>query len=99
MHMAGDAKEFVLQTLKEYNENRWPKLEDKTIGTGENTITTVGLKNIVEKHFMRGNCQEMFLKKLRELKQGNKDMKDFLTEFKNLKVLSKILDDHIKKIL
>lgn len=98
-HMAGDAEGFTLQTLKQYNENGWLKWEDETIGTEEDAITTIGLKNIVERCFMEGDCPEAFLKQLRELKQENKDMKDFLTEFKYLKALSNISDNHIKEIL
>src|SRR5947209_7615405 len=39
------------------------------------------------------------LKQLRELKQGQKTMDDFLTEFENLKILAKISDDHVLEIL
>lgn len=39
------------------------------------------------------------LKQLWKLKQGQKEMEDFIMEFENLKLLSKISDDHALKIL
>lgn len=39
------------------------------------------------------------LKQLWELKQGQRDIEDFITDFKNLKLLSKIPDDHTLEIL
>lgn len=97
--MAGDAEEYALEILGRYNEARWPKWKDETTGTGDAATTTVGLKNIVEKYFRRGDHPEMFLKQLEELKQGTKDMENFLTEFENLKILVKISNDHTKDIL
>lgn len=39
------------------------------------------------------------LKQLHELKQGQKDMEKYLVEFKNLKLLTKISDNHAMEIL
>lgn len=38
-------------------------------------------------------------KQSQELKQGKKDIEDFIIEFENLKLLSKILNDHTLKFL
>lgn len=59
----------------------------------------VGLKNLIDHQFTQGRHPELMLKKLQELKQGTKDIDDFITEFENFKSLVKISDDHAIKIL
>ena len=48
---------------------------------------------------MRGDKLEIILKKLQELKQENKEIEDFLLEFKNLHRMTNIAKEHAMEIL
>lgn len=70
-----------------------------TVGTGEQAVVMVSLKNSINQQFTHGDRPEYMLKQLWELKQGQRNMEDFLVKFENLKLLSKILNDHTMEIL
>lgn len=97
--MIGEEEEFDLKLINKRETNGWLHWDDQTTSTDEDTITTMGLKNMMERWFTQGDCPELMLKKLWEWKQGNKNIEDFITEFDNLKLLAKISNDHAMEIL
>lgn len=88
-----------MQLIDQYKIGDWPEWADTTIGTGEDVVTTPSLCTLIKQKFTQGEHPKYMLKQLHELKQGQKDMKEYLTEFENLKLLSKISSDHTMEIL
>ena len=98
-HLGGDAEGFALALIDQYEEASWPSWQDITEGEGDDRQVVRGLRSIIESRFTCGDRPELMLKKLRECKQGQKGMEDFLTEFENLKILAKIGENHAMEIL
>ena len=70
-----------LQLLEDAEKQAWPPWKDIT--TEEKEVVE-GLQTIIKKQFMKGNRPEVMLKKLREVKQGQKNIEEYLLEFENL---------------
>lgn len=85
--------------IDQYKISDWPKWADVTIETSEDVITTSRLCILIKRKLTWGEHPKYMLKQLWELKQGQKDMEEFIIEFENLKVLSKISNDHAMEIL
>lgn len=98
-HMLGKAEGYALSLLEQYETAGWPSWEDMTNECSEEAITETGLKNLIDCCFTQGNQPEVMLWKLCDMKQRNKDIEDFITEFENMKLLAKISDDHAIEIL
>lgn len=97
--MQGAAERWALQQITVYEENSYPEWDNMMVGINENAITTIRLKNLINRQFTCGDHPKYMLKQLQECKQGTKDMEDFLVEFKNLKLLAGISGDHAMEIL
>lgn len=69
------------------------------IRTDKDAIVTPELCTLLEYKHTWGDQPEYMLKQLQELKQEQKDIKDFIIEFENLKLLAKISDDHTLETL
>lgn len=96
IQMGGKVEGFTMQLLKEAEMKEWPSWENTTKLDRQRKEE---LQTIFQKWFTKGNQLEIILKWLKELKQGGKEIKDYLLEFKNLWKLAKISPDHAMEIL
>src|SRR5947209_6801480 len=94
MKMRGSARVFALDCYKQF-EFGWPMWHDTT--QGDDTIKRV--KTLIEERFLKSSQPDVALKKLEVLYQNQKDTKEYLTEFKNLKVEVGITNDYAHHIL
>lgn len=88
-----------MQVIDQYKTSDWPDWLDIMISTNKEAITMSGLQTLIKHKFTCSDRPKYMLKQLQKLKQGQKDMKDFITEFENLKLLAKISNDHAPEIL
>lgn len=87
---------FTLQLVENVEHKGWQDWLDKVDEEGK---TVEELQSTIQKQFTKGDHPKIMLKKLWEYKQGQKEMKDFLLEFENLSVLTKISKEHGLEIL
>lgn len=97
--MIEETEGYVLQLLDQYKGSEWPKWDDQTAHDEDDINMVIGLKTIIDCYFTWDDHPELILKKLQKLKQESKGIEDFITEFKNLKLLTKISNNHLLEIL